>query len=253
MEAILGLLRQTASPGCGQCRGGHTDNKPSSPCARRHARPFPRSASSSPPAMPKLQVRKVRDPELPDSFPPSPAPGGLGSSATASTCPPYSPALTVVSKLPLLKTDLNPRPLPFPVCGSWLPALPGRAYHSPKAALFLSHASSPPEGGLEEEGKDAGDFWPQGGWFWEEGVWGPWCHILPLSEARGLKESMAEHGAVVWESPASCQQSGLQGHSLQKESSSLPLHALFTTRPLSLKSKLFSRAFRALHILGQTS
>lgn len=48
---------------------------------------------------------------------------------------------------------------------------------------------------LEEERKDVGDFWLQGGWRWEEGVWGPWSHILPLSEAGGVDPACEPGGA----------------------------------------------------------
>lgn len=95
----------------------------------------------------------------------------------------------------------------------------GWAHRSPKAASLPSQANVPPEGGLEEEGEDAGDFWLQGGTRWEEGVWGPWCHILPL---RG-PESEGEHdrtwGCGLGESSFLPARGTTRGQSLQKESS----------------------------------
>lgn len=78
----------------------------------------------------------------------------------------------------------------------------GRSPSSPRLAcriLLKHHCSSLTQRSLlrealDEEGKDTGDFWSQGGRRWEEeGFWGTWCHILPLSEALGV-ESGREFG-----------------------------------------------------------
>lgn len=55
------------------------------------------------------------------------------------------------------------------------------------SSLALSRKQPLLREALEEEGKDVGDFGPQGGRCWEEGVWRPWRHILLLrGQGRGV-------------------------------------------------------------------
>lgn len=136
---------------------------------------------------------------------------GLESSVAGRTLPPAH-LIPTVSKLPLLKPHPTSSEAPS------LPSAEGGPGWAGWPATLLQQQSTPPEGGPWKERKDVGV--PGRG---EEGVWRPWRHVLPLTEARRVESgvSVAGRGAEVWESQASCLHRGPLGPERLSKPSSL--------------------------------